>query len=105
MAEQTKKTKYLQSNISDRSNLVIKLRDELEQVKKEIEKQNNYYTTMKSKLAHADLPQVLDYVNQKAEEYETEIELKNWNRKVEIAQLSAKQAQIYLKTQNLHNTM
>lgn len=34
-----------------------------------------------------NMPQVLDYVAQKAELYELEKEIKNWERKVEIAEI------------------
>lgn len=40
----------------------------------------------------ADMPQVLDYVTQKAQMYELESALRNWERKVEIMEMAAKRA-------------
>ena len=39
-----------------------------------------------------DMPQVLDYVGQKAEMYELEHHMRNWERKVEIMEMAAKRA-------------
>ena len=38
------------------------------------------------------MPQILDYVRQKAEMYELEENMKNWERKVEIAEMASKKA-------------
>lgn len=40
-----------------------------------------------------NMPQVLDYVAQKAELYELEKEIKNWERKVEIAEIDWRRKQ------------
>lgn len=89
----------LTNNISDRQLLIDKLKAELEDVSNELNKQNKLYLTTKQKLANADLPQVIDYVNQKATQYELESTLKNWQRKVQIATLSAKQTKVIVKHQ------
>ena len=39
---------------------------------------------------NSDMPQVMDYVSQRAEMYELENAIKNWVRKVEIAKLANK---------------
>jgi len=44
-----------------------------------------------------EMPQVADYVNQKAEFYELEAQLRNWERKVEIAELHAKRARAHIR--------
>ena len=38
------------------------------------------------------MPQILDYVGQKAEMYELHDNLRNWERKVEIMEMAAKRA-------------
>ena len=40
----------------------------------------------------SDMPQILDYVGQKAEMYELHDNLRNWERKVEIMEMAAKRA-------------
>merc|ERR1719377_419292 len=44
-----------------------------------------------------EMPQVVDYVNQKAEFYELDAQLRNWERKVEIAELHAKRARAHIR--------
>eukprot|EP00971_Amphidinium_carterae_P163966 3250970-Amphidinium_carterae.1 len=46
-----------------------------------------------------EMPQVVDYVNQKAEHYELEVQRKNWERKVEIAETAARRLRATLKGQ------
>ncbi|GMH99451.1 hypothetical protein TrVE_jg3854 [Triparma verrucosa] len=43
------------------------------------------------------MPQIMDYVQQKKEMYELEEEVKNWERKVEIAEMAAKKAKRKIK--------
>ena len=45
-----------------------------------------------------DMPQVLDYVGQKAEMYELEHHMRNWERKVEIMEMAAKRARKLAQT-------
>jgi len=57
---------------------------------------------MKKKLSQqqtdtSNMPQVLDYVNQKAEMYELDSAIKNWERKVEIMEMAAKRARMLQK--------
>ena len=89
--DEIKKTKILESNIFDRQSLIDKLSQELYYIELETNKQNKLYITTKQKLANADLPQIMDYVNQKANQYDLESTLKTWKRKVQIAGLSKKQ--------------
>ncbi|ETO34148.1 hypothetical protein RFI_02945 [Reticulomyxa filosa] len=87
LKNENKRAKTLEACINDRQQLLIKLKDELESAEKDITKQYKLYSTMKAKLANADLPQVMDYVKQKSEESKLELQLKSWQRKVEIAEL------------------
>ena len=43
------------------------------------------------------MPQILDYVTQKKEMYEISVAVKNWERKVEIAEMAAKKAKTKLR--------
>ena len=45
-----------------------------------------------------DMPQVLDYVGQKAEMYELQHHMRNWERKVEIMEMAAKRARKLAQT-------
>jgi len=45
----------------------------------------------------ADMPQVLDYVHQKAREHELRAEVKNIERKLELAEVGVKRARVVLR--------
>ena len=48
------------------------------------------YVFFKSKVNSGEIPQVIDYVNQKRKEYEVETKIKNWERKIEISEMEAR---------------
>jgi len=50
----------------------------------------------------ADMPDTVKYVEQKNLAVERKISLKNWERKVEIAEIAAKKAKAVLKTVGEH---
>lgn len=97
LAKQTKKTKVLENGNSERKALLIKLDEELSSVKKELNKQNKLLVSNKQKIQNADIPHVNDYVKQKQNEHKIQSKLKSYERKLEIAQLGAKQANKVLK--------
>lgn len=99
LMQQTKKTKILEQNIIDRNGLTIKLDEELFNVTKEYNKQNKLLNINKQKIQNADIPSIIDYVKQKQNQHKLESKLKSYQRKLEIAQLSAKQANKILNNQ------
>mmetsp|Transcript_15021 Transcript_15021/g.47797 ORF Transcript_15021/g.47797 Transcript_15021/m.47797 type:complete len:331 (-) Transcript_15021:65-1057(-) len=84
-------SEWLQKEISNRKELLEKIRIDINKVGAEIVKEEAAGRKL-SKAADkgANMPHVLDYVGQKAEMYELKSAVKDWNRKVEIAAISAK---------------
>tara|TARA_B110000305_G_C19449639_1_gene647089 strand:+ start:773 stop:1243 length:471 start_codon:yes stop_codon:yes gene_type:complete len=84
---------WLAKEIKVRSEQLEKLNSDSSVVHKELNKER----ATKKKLNSASndsggMPQILDYIKQKAEFYEMEQDLKNWERKVELADLGLKRA-------------
>ncbi|KAJ1618271.1 hypothetical protein T492DRAFT_604584 [Pavlovales sp. CCMP2436] len=82
----TTESEWLKHEIAQRNEAIAKITDEISKLEKKHAEQFN------RKLKHEtggenNMPQVLDYVAQKAELYELEKEIKNWERKVEIAEI------------------
>jgi hypothetical protein len=79
---------WLNKEIKSRTDQLNKLNHESDAVKAELAAESR----IKKKLGQqrsdsGGMPQILDYVQQKAELYELESTLKNWERKVEIAEM------------------
>ncbi len=86
-------SQWLSKEIKSRTEQLKKLSDDAEAVQAELASE----ARLKKKLGNSSsdsggMPQILDYVKQKAEMYEAEAALANWQRKVEIAEMGAKKA-------------
>merc|ERR1719443_2151924 len=99
----TCEAKSLEDEINERKAMLAKTeRDILKVVEeKENARKENKKLRAQSRGGGSDMPQVVDYVNQKAEQYELEAHKKNWERKLEISEIAAKRirAQIQNQTQ------
>ena len=87
----------IQQNISDRKTTIERLNEEYNRVSSEVESVKKVNTNFKRQPTNSDMPQVLDYVNQKAREYELQQAVKSWERKVEIVEMGAKRARLILQ--------
>merc|ERR1712072_1084632 len=68
------------------SNLTAEARFLEDEIK---ERKDNKKLRMQSRIS-PEMPQVVDYVNQKAEQYEIEAQKRTWERKLEIAEMAVK---------------
>jgi chromosome segregation ATPase len=90
---------WLTKEIKSRTDQLKKLEEDAASVQAELQSE----ARLKKKLAHEDsdqgsgMPQILDYVKQKKDMYEMEATLRNWERKVEIAEMAAKKAKATMK--------
>jgi chromosome segregation ATPase len=84
--------RQLQRGISDRQSQLQRLSEELTNVEADIEKELARQRRFKMQTSNEEMPQVLDYVNQKANHDRLTREVANWKRKVEIAQMGARMA-------------
>lgn len=90
-------SKRLRNDIKDRQESTVKLTDELARVEAEVRKERKKNKKYKIQQSNPDMPQVLDYVNQKSNVYALENEVRNWERKVEIVEMAAKRARSYIR--------
>lgn len=84
---------WLQGEITSRTELNEKIVDEvalLDSRNQKDEKKLHKAQVQQSAEPSKDMPQILDYVAQKAKMYELQQEIKNYERKVEIAERAAK---------------
>jgi len=98
LARLTAEQKFHIDEIAERKGMLGKTEADI--VKVVEEKENGRRDNKKLRVqtrSSPEVPQVADYVNQKAEYYELEAQLRNWERKVDIAELHAKRARAHLR--------
>jgi chromosome segregation ATPase len=89
--------KRIRKELNDRKESMVKLSEELERVMVEVRKEKKKNKKFKIQQSNPDMPQVMDYVNQKSDQYELEAQVRNWKRKVEIVEMAARQHRAFLK--------
>eukprot|EP00823_Brevimastigomonas_motovehiculus_P007364 TRINITY_DN6403_c0_g1_i1.p1 TRINITY_DN6403_c0_g1~~TRINITY_DN6403_c0_g1_i1.p1 ORF type:complete len:407 (+),score=137.89 TRINITY_DN6403_c0_g1_i1:92-1312(+) len=94
LQDQTKLRKELKSK---ESSLQLQYK-EIASVQNEIAKEKQKSRNYRVQQSNPDMPQVLDYVQQKSQMYDLEASARNWTRKVEIMQMAAKRARRILNT-------
>lgn len=89
--------KRIRKDLSDRKESMVKLSEELESVMTEVRKEKKKNKKFKIQQSNPDMPQVMDYVNQKSTQYDLESQVRNWKRKVEIVEMASRQSRAFLK--------
>lgn len=97
LAELLDSSRHLKADIADKQEAVVRLAEELEQVDREVRLEQTKNRRFKQQQSNPEMPQVLDYINQKSAMYDAEAEVLNLQRKVEIAELAAKRARVVLR--------
>merc|ERR1712046_381149 len=78
-------SEWLKGEIESRKRQLDKIKEETKRLSRGIERRKAHNSMKQTQQEDVnDMPQILDYVQQKAILYELEAERKNWNRKVEI---------------------
>jgi len=87
----TSEARFLEDEIKERKAMLSKTENDIVKVveEKENARKDNKKLRMQSRIS-TDMPQVVDYVNQKAEQYEIEQQKRTWERKLEIAEMAVK---------------
>eukprot|EP00439_Symbiodinium_sp_Y106_P072128 s1028_g13.t1 len=87
----TAEAKFLQDEIKDRRSMLAKTEKDICKVVEEKEAARKEHKKLRAQSRQSpEMPQVVDYVSQKAEAYELEAQKRNWERKVELAETAAK---------------
>jgi hypothetical protein len=94
----TAEAKFLEDEIKERKAMlgktevdIVKVVDEKDAAKKDIKR-----LRVQTRIS-PEMPQVIDYVNQKAEEYDYEGQKRNWERKLELAETSVKRIRAQMR--------
>ncbi len=82
---------WLRKEIGARSEMLKRIKRDNISVNDEIMAEKKRLGKFRSAREETEgMPQVIDYVNQKRKEYEVEAKIKNWGRKIEIAEMEAR---------------
>ncbi|BFZ19142.1 hypothetical protein BsWGS_22181 [Bradybaena similaris] len=84
----TKETNKLQSDLDLRMELQVKIVAETKLVEAERAQAEKVYKRLRKNLTDFRIPDVMDYVHGKADVYSLQTKIKNWERKVDIAELA-----------------
>ena len=87
----TAESEWLKRETSQRKEMLAKISEEISRVEQEKEHAARAERKIRRETqSQSNMPQVLDYVQQKAEMYDLERSVGSWRRKVEIAEVEAK---------------
>jgi len=88
----------VEKDITERNDSLDIVRKNIEEVKKEAEesKRDNKKLALQQEKTR-DMPKVMDYVQEKQKVQELEKAVRDWNRKIEIAELAAKKMKTMMR--------
>jgi len=90
----TAESEWLKRETAARKESLAKLTDEISRVEGEKEQAARLDRKLKRESeSESNMPQVMDYVQQKADEHELERQMAGWRRKLEIAEVEARRYQ------------
>lgn len=90
--------KFLEDEIKERKAMLAKTEHDIVKVVEEKESARKEHKKLRAQSRQTpEMPQVVDYVSQKAEQYELEATKQNWNRKLELAETAAKRIRTALR--------
>jgi len=98
----TTEAKFLEDEIKERKAMLDKTEKDIVKVVEEKESARKEHKKLRTQSRVAsDMPGVVDYVSQKAEQYELEAQKRNWERKVELAEAAAKRVRAAMRNGTL----
>lgn len=101
-----KETEDCEEDIKNRTNQLEHVKVESVTVKQEINKTRPINIKLKENIEETkDMPDVYNYVLQRAEEAELKKMIDNWERKVEIAKMAAKRCETLVRTAERNGTL
>merc|ERR1711988_1838890 len=87
----TSESEWLKRETNQRKESLVKITEEISLVEQEKEQAARLDRKLRrEENTESNMPQVLDYVSQKAEMYELERQFNAWSRKVDIAEMEAR---------------
>merc|ERR1711881_240524 len=99
----TSEARFLEDEIKERKAMLSKTENDIVKVveEKENARKDNKKLRMQSRSGSTEMPQVVDYVNQKAEQYEIEAQKRTWERKLEIAEMAVRKIRSQLTNRGI----
>lgn len=97
LASLTAEVKTWEDEIRERRALLDKTEKDIVKVVEEKETARKDHKKLRAQRTSSQIPQVVDYVTQKAEEYQLEAQKRDWERKVELAANATKRVRMALR--------
>lgn len=95
----TTEAKFLEDEIKERKAMLAKTEHDITKVLEEKDAARKEHKKLRAQSRQTpEMPQVVDYVSQKAEQYELEAQKRTWDRKVELADTAAKRVRAALRS-------
>lgn len=95
----TTEAKFLEDEIKERRAMLAKTEHDIVKVQEEKEAARKEHKRLRAQSrVTSEMPQVVDYVSQKAEQYELEAQKRNWDRKLELVETAAKRIRAAMRT-------
>jgi len=95
----TAEAKHLEDDIKERKATLAKTEHDMVKVNEEKEAARKDHKKLKAQSRHTpEMPQVADYVNQKAEAFELEAQKRTWERKLDLAETAVKRIRSQVRT-------
>lgn len=96
----TAEAKFLEDEIKERKAMLAKTDHDFTKVFEEKEAARKEHKKLRAQSRGSpDIPQAVDYVNQKAEQYDLLAQKKNWDRKLELVETAVKRIRAELRNQ------
>ncbi len=93
LAEKLEEENWLKAEVSNKRALLTKLDKEEERVEKELRVERRSRNRLRQQIEEAAaMPNIEDYILQKKDMYEIEATIRNWEKKVEIVEMAARNA-------------
>mmetsp|Transcript_39724 Transcript_39724/g.127299 ORF Transcript_39724/g.127299 Transcript_39724/m.127299 type:complete len:355 (+) Transcript_39724:118-1182(+) len=101
----TTEAKFLEDEIKERKAMLAKTEHDIVKVVEEKEGARKEHKKLRAQSRQTtEMPQIVDYVSQKAKQFELESQKRNWERKVELAETAAKRIRAALRNGTLQMT-
>jgi chromosome segregation ATPase len=106
LVERSNESEWLETETQNKTKQLARLRTELKKLDKIVRAEGKLSTKLKQQINDAsEMPNIEDYIMQKKEMYELQANIKNWQKKLDIAEMTVKKNKNLLKTAKKSNAI
>jgi chromosome segregation ATPase len=106
LVERSNESQWLDTETQNKTRQLARLRTELKKLDKIVRSEGKLSTKLKQQINDAsEMPNIEDYIMQKKEMYELQAQIKNWQKKLDIAEMTVKKNKNLLKTAKKTNVI